>query len=85
MIVEISKKALDDLERISRSNRKKAIEILSIIEHELSCSPFIGKKLKGRYKSQRSYRVGNYRIVYSIAGDKLTIRRVDNRKDVYRK
>jgi len=85
MKVKITKQALDDLKRIMRGNRNKALDIISIIEHELVGSPFIGKKLKGRYKDLRSYRVGDYRVAYSVVNDTLEVKRVEHRKDVYRK
>jgi len=85
MKLEITQQALDDLKRIKKGNKDKALEIMFKIEHVLQKSPFIGKKLKGRYNHQRSYRIGNHRIIYTLTSTTLTIKRIDHRKDVYKK
>ena len=53
---------------------------------ELTQNPFQGKPLKGIFKGQFSYRVGSYRIIYSILHEKLIIFviNIDHRRDIYR-
>jgi mRNA interferase RelE/StbE len=53
---------------------------------KLAVDPFLGKVLKGQLKEYRSYRIGDYRIVYFIRQHKVRIEiiRVAHRKDVYK-
>ncbi len=62
---------------------KERIKILKKIKTELSNNPGIDKKLTGEYKDLYSYRVGNYRIIYTLLDDEILILRVGHRKDVY--
>ncbi len=47
--------------------------------------PYQGKPLAGSYKGLYRFRIGDYRIIYSIEDDKLIIvvLRIRHRKDVY--
>ncbi len=69
-----------DLRKIDPKERNK---ILKKIKTELSNNPGIDKKLTGEYKDLYSYRVGNYRIIYTLLDDEILILRVGHRKDVY--
>ena len=80
--VEIKKSAVKEIEHLPRKDMKAVlykIEALSENPRPRDC-----KKLS----SQGKYRIrcGNYRILYSIEDDILTIYvvKVGNRKDVYR-
>lgn len=48
--------------------------------------PLLGKLLKGELKEYRSYRVGDYRVIYFIRQKKIQIEiiRVAHRREVYR-
>jgi len=72
-----------DIKKLPKSIQLK---IADTISETLSKNPYIGEKLKGRYKGLYKYRIGNYRIIYNIQIDRLVILilRVANRKDVYR-
>lgn len=52
----------------------------------LADDPLLGKQLKGELKDYRSYRVGDYRIVYFIRKQvvQVEIVRVAHRREVYR-
>ena len=52
----------------------------------LAHQPLLGKKLKGDLSDCRSYRVGDYRVIYFIrrAQVQVEIIRVANRREVYR-
>ena len=58
---------------------------LTLIEKTLAQDPQMGRPLTGRYKGLWKYRIGDYRIIYSIEKDRLTIfvLRIRHRKDVY--
>ena len=58
------------------------------IEHaltKLSTSPFLGKILKGELRDYRSYRVGDYRIIYFLRKSfiQIEIIRIAHRREVY--
>lgn len=48
--------------------------------------PLSGKPLKGPYRKLRSYRVGEYRIVYRMDAKArlVLVQRIGDRRDVYR-
>lgn len=53
---------------------------------KLAHDPILGKRLKGQLADYRSYRVGDYRVVYYIRRQKVQIEiiRVAHRRDVYK-
>lgn len=54
--------------------------------YSIAEDPFIGKPLKLSLKNKWSYRVGVYRIIYSVDGKILIVYVLDigHRRDVYR-
>ena len=42
------------------------------------------KALQGEWQGYFRLRVGDYRVIFSIAGEELTISRIGHRSDVYR-
>ena len=77
----IKRGVLKDLGSLPKDVRGRAA--LSILELATSPSPQGVEKLKG-YERLYRIRVGDYRIVYEIAGEDVTIVAVSHRKDVYR-
>ena len=70
-----------DLRRI---DRKKLPAILEDIESVLKDSPLKGKELKGEFEGLFSYRVGDYRVIYTILGNTVIVLRISHRKDAYK-
>ncbi len=70
-----------DLRRI---DRKKLPAILEDIEGVLKGSPLKGKELKGEFEGLFSYRVGDYRVIYTILGNTVMVLRISHRKDAYK-
>lgn len=70
-----------DLRRI---DRKKLPAILEDIESVLKDSPLKGKELKGEFEGLFSYRVGDYRVIYTILGNTVMVLRISHRKDAYK-
>ena len=68
---------------LKKFDKKERIRILNKIEKELS-SGIIGKKLKGEFEGLYSYRLGDYRVVYSLIREGILIIRIRHRKDVYK-
>ena len=71
-----------DLKKI---NKKDIIKIKNKINNDLSKNPGKNKQLKGVFKGIYSYRMGNYRILYSILKDKILILQIGDRKNIYKK
>ena len=70
-----------DLKKI---DKKELLLILNDIEHMLKASPLKGKELKGEFAGLFSYRIGNYRAIYTILGNTVLVLRISHRKDVYK-
>lgn len=65
-------------------SKEELSNILDKIEFELSKNPFAYPKLKGEFKALRKFRIGRYRIVYTVSKNEVTIVKIGHRKDVYR-
>ncbi|MBI3291292.1 MAG: type II toxin-antitoxin system RelE/ParE family toxin [Elusimicrobia bacterium] len=52
----------------------------------LALHPELGKFLHGEWKGYRTYRTGNYRIIYRVERSRFIIYiiTIDDRKEVYR-
>jgi len=77
------KKAVEDLSEIDKEDAKL---ILNKVENYLAIDPVrLGKPLKGRLKVFYRYRVGNYRVIYSVEKKEITIIiiRIGKRDKVY--
>jgi len=70
-----------DLKRIDKD---EAARILKKIEDELPEKAGSFPALSGKFAGLRKFRVGDYRVVYSIAGDTAVILRVRHRREAYR-
>jgi len=81
--INFDKKVIKDLKKIAYSEQ---IKILDIIENKLSIDPYIGKRLAGNLSRFYKYRVGNYRVIYTIYEDTIEIEiiKIGHRKDVYK-
>jgi len=81
MIVKIDDKAIKDLTKIHKAEVNK---IFSKIE-ELEKFPQVPnlKKLTNFHPPYR-LRVGNYRVLFDIVNDKITVYRVKHRKESYK-
>lgn len=81
--VEYAEGVVKDLRHLPHEFKRRALDI---IEQDLSADPHLGKPLSGSFKGLLKFRVGDYRIIYSIEKDRLTIfvLRIRHRKDVYR-
>jgi mRNA interferase RelE/StbE len=79
--IVLPKKVQKDLDRID--NRYKQRIHVALIS--LSSDPFLGKKLGGERKEERSYEVWPYRIIYKILQNELVILviRIKHRQGAY--
>lgn len=79
--VVIPKKAQKDLAKIDGRYKSRITAVLVA----LADNPFIGKKLEGEYKSERSCEVWPYRIIYRVNKESVVlIVRIGHRQNVYK-
>ena len=79
--IAFKKSVARDLKKIGK---EEADRILSKIEEEL---PDKAKKfpvLTGKFSGMRKFRVGNYRVIYTILDDTALILRISHRREAYR-
>jgi mRNA interferase RelE/StbE len=70
-----------DLKKIGRD---QADRILRKIEDDLPEKAESFPGLTGKFSGLRKFRVGDYRIIYSIIGDTALILRISHRREAYR-
>lgn len=80
--IEYAKGVTKDLKNLPKPVIVRALEI---VERILAADPRVGKPLTGPYKGLWKYRLGDYRIIYSIEQARLVVfvLRIRHRKDVY--
>jgi mRNA interferase RelE/StbE len=70
----------EDLKNIPKKEIKK---ILNKIEKLLAENPLIYPQLKGEFKGLRKFRVGNYRVIFNVNAEGITVIKIGNIKNVY--
>ncbi len=79
--ITLKKSVSKDLKKIDKS---EADRILTKLATELPNKADFFPELKGKYAGLRKYRIGNYRIVFSIIKNTILITRIRHRKEAYR-
>ena len=70
-----------DLKRLAKAEARR---ILDRFEEDLSKNPESYPLLKGEFAGLRKYRLGDYRVIFTLLDEDVTILRVGNRRDVYK-
>ena len=70
-----------DLKKIDKD---QADRILSKIEEDLPEKAESFPVLAGKFSGLRKFRIGDYRVIYSILGDTVLILRICHRREAYR-
>jgi mRNA interferase RelE/StbE len=70
-----------DLKQIDKD---QAGRILQKIETELPLKAETLPALTGRFAGLRKFRIGDYRVIFTIIGDTALILRIKHRRDAYR-
>ena len=80
--LKIDDKVIKDLKKIDKTWQKR---ILQKIKTTLKEDPYSGKKLVGNLSAFWRIRVGEYRIIYTIQEEIVTIEviKVGHRKNIY--
>ena len=79
--VAFKKSVSRDLKKIDKEQVKR---ILMKIEDELPQKAESLPTLTGKFSGLRKFRVGEYRVVFSIINDTALILRIGHRKEVYK-
>jgi mRNA interferase RelE/StbE len=70
-----------DLKKIDKD---QADRILSQIEEDLPEKAESFPVLAGKFSGLRKFRIGDYRVIYSILDDTVLILRISHRREAYR-
>lgn len=79
--VTFKKSVTRDLKKIEKN---QVDTILKKIEEELPQKAETFSLLTGKFSGLRKFRVGDYRVIYSIIGDTALILRISHRREAYR-
>ncbi len=81
--VVVPKRVQKEITKIDNRYRPRILSALISLRND----PYLGKKLEGKYKNERSYQVWSYRIIYRIKNNELVVLivRVGHRQGVYKK
>lgn len=77
--IEYGPSALDDLDGLPVRERGQILRKIERLEHGLHGNIKRLQKAGAMYR----LRMGDYRILFDVAGGVIVIRRIGNRKDVY--
>ena len=72
---------LKRLKRLDRQTQIRMLKELKILEDK----PFASKQLVGRLSELKSFRVGDYRVIYEVSEQAIVFRTIGHRKKVYDK
>ncbi len=78
--VELKPRAIKDLKDIPKSDGKKIIEKLKLLEDDIQGDV---KKLTN-FTPEYRMRVGDWRILFEVEGEKIIVYRIRHRKEAYR-
>lgn len=79
--ISFKKSVARDLKKIGKDQADK---ILRKIEEELPEKVENFPVLTGKFSGLRKFRVGDYRVIYSIINDTALILRISHRREAYR-
>ena len=79
--IAFKKSVSRDLKKIDKEQVKR---ILNKIESELPQKAEMFPTLTGKFSGLRRFRVGDFRVIFSIIGDTVLVLRIGHRKEVYK-
>ncbi|MFC1532709.1 type II toxin-antitoxin system RelE/ParE family toxin [Thermodesulfobacteriota bacterium] len=79
--IAFKKSVSRDLKKIDKEQVKK---ILNKIDAELPQKAETLPTLTGKFSGLRKFRVGEFRVIFSIIGDTALVLRIRHRKEVYK-
>lgn len=79
--IQYKKSVSKDLKAISKKVRS---QILDKLEDVLSTTPYQYPVLKGAFAGLRKFRIGNYRVIFTIIDNEVWVLRIGHRRKVYK-
>ena len=79
--IHYKKSVSRDLKRIGVADARK---IVDKIDSDLINKPASYPILKGKFSGLRKYRLGDYRVIYTLVDDVVLILRIGHRRDIYK-
>ena len=79
--IAFKKSVARDLKKI---DKEQATKILKKIEDELPEKAETLPALTGKFSGLRKFRIGDFRVIFSIIGDTALILRIRHQKEAYR-
>ena len=79
--IAFKKSVARDLKKI---DKEQANRILKKIEDELPKKAETLPTLTGKFSGLRKFRIGDFRVIYSIIGETALVLRISHRKEAYR-
>ena len=79
--IAFKKSVFRDLKKI---DKEQAYRILKKVEDELPQKADMLPTLTGKFSGLRKFRVGDFRVIFSVIGDTALILRIRHRKEAYR-
>lgn len=79
--IAFKKSVSRDLKKIDKEQAKR---ILNKIESDLPQKAETLSTLTGKFSGLRKFRVGDFRVIFTIIGDTALILRIGHRKEVYK-
>lgn len=80
--VEFTVHALKDLQKLDQNISKRVVEKIYWLQQNFDT--LLPVRLHHDRRNQYKLRIGDYRAVYSVDGDIITIETIDHRRDVYK-
>jgi mRNA interferase RelE/StbE len=82
--LEISDKAIKDLKKLDKVVQKRIVKKIKFFMNEADPLQF-SKTLVNSKDGDYRWRIGNFRVVFDVDGNKIKLLRIQHRKDVYGK
>ena len=79
--IAFKKSVARDLKKI---DKEQAAHVVNKIEHDLPTKAGTLPVLTGKFAGLRKFRIGDFRVIFSIIGDTALILRIRHRKEAYR-
>lgn len=77
--IELKPRAIKDLKSIDATERRKVVSRMEALENDLAGDV---KRLTN-FTPEYRLRVGSYRVLFEVEGDRVVIYRIRHRKDAY--
>ena len=78
--IEFKPKAIKDLDSLQRDDARRIVERIKRMQNNLEGDV----KHLTNFTPEYRLRVGNFRVLFELAGNRVTVYRIVNRRDAYR-